>query len=205
MFRKYSDYNEKPVWLLSSLLFNLYRFSPKYLRFEIRRVLNRLELAPYSKTLRRILYEYHNIEVGMYTIGCFRDITFPSGTKIGRYCMLTNTAMHLHVDHPLNLRSTHTMFHNKIYGLVSEDNYYQNSPKIENDVFIGHHVLLLPTVKKVGTGAVIGSGSIVSRDVPPYAVVVGNPGRVVRYRFPSDKISKLLESEWWKKNPKELV
>jgi len=118
MFRKYSDYNEKPVWLLSSLLFNLYRFSPKYLRFEIRRVLNRLELAPYSKTLRRIFKEYHGIDVGMYTIGCFRNITFPAGTKIGRYSMVTHTAKHLYLDHPLDERSIHPMFHSKEYGLV---------------------------------------------------------------------------------------
>lgn len=197
MFRKYSDYNEKPVWLVSPLLFNLYRYSIKRIRFEIRRTLNRLELAPYSKTLRRIFKDYHNIKVGMYTIGCFRNITFPPGTKIGRYSMVTHTAKHLYLDHPLDQISSHTMFHSKEYGFVEQDLWYTNSPDIGHDVFIGHQVILLPSVRKIGTGAVIGSGAVVSQDVPPYAVVVGNPGRVVRYRFGQKTINNLLESEWW--------
>jgi hypothetical protein len=49
----------------------------------------------------------------------------------------------------------------------------------------------------VGTGAVIGAGAVVSRDIPPYAIVVGNPARVVRYRFPPDVVDRLLASRWW--------
>jgi virginiamycin A acetyltransferase len=50
---------------------------------------------------------------------------------------------------------------------------------------------------KIGNGAVIGAGCVVSRDVPPYAVVAGNPMRILRYRFPEETIEKLNEIAWW--------
>ena len=51
-------------------------------------------------------------------------------------------------------------------------------------MWIGANAVIMPEVNRVGDGAVIGAGAVVSRDVPPYAVVLGNPARVVKYRFP---------------------
>jgi acetyltransferase-like isoleucine patch superfamily enzyme len=62
----------------------------------------------------------------------------------------------------------------------------------------------MPIVNKIGDGAVIGGGAIINRDVPPYAVMVGNPARIVRYRFSEEKIQELLESKWWEKSIEEL-
>jgi len=60
-------------------------------------------------------------------------------------------------------------------------------------------------VSTIGDGAVIGAGAVVFKDVPPYAVVVGNPGRVVRYRFSADMIAQLLEEKWWERDIEDLA
>lgn len=67
---------------------------------------------------------------------------------------------------------------------------------IGNDVWIGSDVII-PGGIKIGTGAIVATGSVVVKDVPPYAVVGGNPAKIIRYRFSEEQIKALLESEWW--------
>jgi acetyltransferase-like isoleucine patch superfamily enzyme len=67
---------------------------------------------------------------------------------------------------------------------------------IGNDVYIGANVFILDGVV-IGDGAVVGAGAVVTRDVPPYAVAVGVPARVVKYRFDPETIQKLLQRQWW--------
>lgn len=79
-------------------------------------------------------------------------------------------------------------------GHAYDHNHYQVI--IGNDVWIGCHTIILGGVH-VGNGAVIGAGAVVAKDVPPYAIVVGNPARVVKYRFPKETIEKLQRIKWW--------
>jgi acetyltransferase-like isoleucine patch superfamily enzyme len=67
---------------------------------------------------------------------------------------------------------------------------------IGNDVWIGSNVII-PGGIRIGTGAIIAAGAVVVKDVPPYAVVGGNPATIIRYRFTEEQIISLLESEWW--------
>jgi acetyltransferase-like isoleucine patch superfamily enzyme len=67
---------------------------------------------------------------------------------------------------------------------------------IGNDVWLGNSAIILPGVS-IGDGAVVGAQAVVSKDVPPYAVAVGNPAQVVKYRFDSDQIRALLQICWW--------
>lgn len=67
---------------------------------------------------------------------------------------------------------------------------------IGNDVWIGTEALILSGVT-IGDGAVIGAGAIVARDVPPYAIVVGNPSQIIKYRFDPKTIQRLLAINWW--------
>lgn len=67
---------------------------------------------------------------------------------------------------------------------------------IGNDVWIGEDVRIMDGVH-IGDGAIIGAMAVVTKDVPPYAVLAGNPGRVVKYRFAPEQIIKLLEIKWW--------
>lgn len=74
---------------------------------------------------------------------------------------------------------------------------------IGNDVWIGHNATILPGVK-IGDGAIIGAYSVVAKDIPPYAVAVGNPVKIVKYRFDEELISLLLKYKWWNKEEEEI-
>lgn len=67
---------------------------------------------------------------------------------------------------------------------------------VGNDVWIGARAMLLDGVR-VGDGAIVGAGAVVTRDVPPYAIVVGSPAKVVRFRFDDARIARLLQLSWW--------
>jgi virginiamycin A acetyltransferase len=67
---------------------------------------------------------------------------------------------------------------------------------IGNDVWIGRGATIMGGVK-IGNGAVIGTNAVVAKDVPPYAIVVGNPARVIKYRFDEETVKKLLAVKWW--------
>ena len=82
-----------------------------------------------------------------------------------------------------------------------ESNHYQIV--IGNDVWIGAYVTILGGVK-IGNGAVIGAGAVVAKDVPPYAVVVGNPAKVVKYRFDEATIDWLQKLRWWNWKPEKI-
>ena len=70
---------------------------------------------------------------------------------------------------------------------------------IENDVWIGNNVLIKGGVT-IGNGAIIAMGSVVTKDVPPYAIVGGVPAKIIRYRFSENDIKKLLDFKWWNQN-----
>lgn len=70
------------------------------------------------------------------------------------------------------------------------------SCRIGNDVWIGDGVFIMNGIT-VGDGAVIGAHAVVTKDVPPYAIVAGVPARVIRYRFDEKTIKKLLDLQWW--------
>lgn len=67
---------------------------------------------------------------------------------------------------------------------------------IGNDVWIGTEAMIMPGIS-VGDGAVIGSRAVITKDVEPYAIVAGNPAKVIRMRFPEEQVQMLLEMRWW--------
>ena len=105
--------------------------------------------------------------------------------------------------HPLDRISTSPLFYDagndwKTSRFISPDNakIEQVKTNIGSDVWIGDNAYI-KAGKTVGDGAIIGAGSVVTHDIPPYAIVAGVPAKVIRYRFPQDVIEKLLKSEWW--------
>jgi acyl-[acyl carrier protein]--UDP-N-acetylglucosamine O-acyltransferase len=104
----------------------------------------------------------------------------------------------------MDFKSTHALFFNPALKFCDKYLVEDTPLKVGNDVWIGEYAVILAHVTEIGDGAVIGAGAIINKNVPPYAVVVGNPARVVRYRFSKEVIDELLASRWWEKDIGEL-
>jgi virginiamycin A acetyltransferase len=158
----------------------------------------------YSTSLRGIFRLYYGVDVGMYTMGgCFIPYAFGRNTTIGRYTAIALSAFAATDNHPMHYKSMHGFFFNPELGVV--DTGLDSRPlDIGNDVWLGHNSIIMPEVATIGDGAVVAAGAVVNKNVPPYAVVVGNPARVVRYRFAPEVIDQLLAERWWDKDLSEL-
>lgn len=148
-----------------------------------------------------------------YGVGTYGTITllFPNGINtctVGNYCSIAGgVTAHLASNHHHEWVTTYpfSAFPNQWRPVqpTAKTATCKGNIIIGNDVWIGQNVTILSGVK-IGDGAVIGTQAVVSKDVPPYAIVVGNPGRVVKYRFPAEVIKSLLKIAWWNW-PKEKI
>lgn len=114
--------------------------------------------------------------------------------KTGAYCSFGgNIKMVIDGNHPTDTFSTYPF--SRIFN-VPTNNYGKSNPTIGNDVWIGSDAVIYSGVE-IGDGAVIAGQSVVTKSVPPYAIVAGNPARVVKYRFDEETIKSLCEVKWW--------
>ena len=193
--------------IISTILCELYAVRSRIIKRSIIYVIKKIEgEEAYSKTLRKIFRRYHNIEIGMYTFGgCFHPGQIDRYTTIGRYSSIARTAWVMNRNHPINHKSSCALFFNPKFGFAEKDSIEYIPLTIGNDVWIGHNACIMPHVRNIGDGAIVAAGAIVNKDVPPYAIVVGNPARVVRYRFSKEVIDALLASKWWENSIEELM
>jgi len=124
---------------------------------------------------------------------------FPQEVVIGKYCAIAEEVIFCgKMNYPwvANRNSVNSYPLGVQWG--GETNVGVNRGKIEigNDVWIGYRATILDGVK-IGDGAIVGLGALVAKDVPPYAVVVGNPARIAHYRFSNKQIESLLKIKWW--------
>lgn len=139
--------------------------------------------------------------------GCFLK-----NATIGRYCSIGENVVTICGRHPINFVSTHPAFYSARkqagFSYVSEEKFCefqyidaasQTAVVIGNDVWIGSFVRILEGVS-IGDGAVIAAGAVVTKDVPPYAIVGGVPAQVKKYRFSEEEIRMLSDLKWWEKD-----
>lgn len=149
---------------------------------------------------------------GIFKMGAFSYFAGSAdcNVSIGRYCSIAEGNRTFGNSHPAHwLTSNPVSFAEHHFSLFDDAEimtppslsyFYERNDNIVttvgNDVWIGGECLLKPGIH-IGDGAIIASRSIVTKDVPPFAVVGGAPARILKYRFPEQTIEKLLKLRWW--------
>ena len=160
----------------------------------------------------------HSIHMGAFS---YAVSGFYFACRIGRYCSFGEQVQIGRHSHPMHWVSTSPFFYRPVEDVVDQavsgvDGFFpphdfkrQGPPvkleytNIGNDVWIGHGAFIRPGVT-IGHGAVIAAHAVVTKDVPPYAIVGGVPARVIRKRFSDKQIESLLSSKWWEYAPWQL-
>lgn len=121
---------------------------------------------------------------------------------IGKFCAIARDVKFIMngANHKLNCLSTYpfSIFRNgwELVTPQKEDLPFKGDTLVGNDVWIGYDSLVMPGVK-IGDGAIIAAGSVVTNDVAPYTIIGGNPAKPIKARFPPETVRLLLEIRWW--------
>lgn len=128
--------------------------------------------------------------------------------NIGAFTSIANDVVIGGARHPMEWVGMSPVFYAGRDSVIEKFATHQlplsRNVKIGNDVWIGRSALILAGVC-IGDGAVVGAGSVVTKDVPPYSVVGGNPAKHIKYRFDESLICKLIELQWWNFTTKQLA
>lgn len=120
-------------------------------------------------------------------------------SELGKFCSIGHGAYIGLWEHNMVV-STHSFYlYESSGGFVKGYKSYDKcavSTYIGNDVWVGANSVILKG-RRIGDGAIIGAGAVVTKDVPSYAIVAGNPAKIIKYRFASEEIDFLLQSQWW--------
>lgn len=162
--------------------------------------------------------ELKNAVLGSYTeIGLYNfieNVRIDDYSYTGQFCFIQNAIIGKFANiaasvrigptnHPYERPSLHHFtYRKKMYGFGDEDDqaFFEKrenqTAHIGHDSWIGHGAIIQPGIT-VGNGAIIGSGAIVTKDLPPYAIAVGVPAKVIKYRFTDEEIAALERIRWW--------
>ena len=152
----------------------------------------------------------HGSDVGVRKIACHNNVIIGNHTAIGQNSIINNTTIGAFTTigpnffcgwgiHPIDKLSTSPhIYSTNPNWTVAEENLFEEHGTIEigSDVFIGANVTVLENVV-IGDGAVIGAGAVVTKDIPPFAVAVGVPAKVIKQRMTDDQIAAMKRIAWW--------
>jgi chloramphenicol O-acetyltransferase type B len=159
-------------------------------QFVYRIIYNKL---PYSQD-PHITIGKHTYGITYNTISLFKE---SDSVSIGSFCSFAPEVRVVASGvHNIKAVSTYPLISNLLKKGREKDTLTKGPVKIGNDVWIGYRATILSGVN-IGDGAVIGAGSLVTGDIPPYAIAYGIPARVVKYRFAQETINSLLRIKWW--------
>ena len=150
-------------------------------------------IGDYVQINRRNILENVNMGDRTYT----GPNTVLKHVSIGKYCALSWNISATGNIHDYGRVSSHPFPDFVSFGIVEKNVPLEHKTiTLGNDVWIGANVCILSGVK-IGDGAIVGAGSVVTKDIPSYAIAVGNPAKVIKYRFSEEHIARLLKIQWW--------
>lgn len=148
---------------------------------------------------------FYNSKIGKYSF-CGYDCEI-FNTNIGSYTSIANNVVIGGARHPMEWVSMSPVFYSGRDSVkkkfVKYDLDKMQHTAIGNDVWIGRNSIIL-SGRVIGNGAVVGAGSVVTKDVPDYAIVAGNPAKIIRFRFEKSIILDLQRLAWWDFNEKKI-
>lgn len=154
------------------------------------------KLNPNNFTNAEDLFDSNCVDVGDYTYGGLRVLTYnkTNKLKIGRFCSIAQEVMFiLSADHYTNHISSYPY---KVMIMKEEqEGVSKGDITVDDDVWIGFRSIILSGVH-IGQGAIVAAGSVVTKNVPPYAIVGGVPAKIIKYRFSPEIITKLLKGDY---------
>ncbi|QEE16014.1 CatB-related O-acetyltransferase [Promethearchaeum syntrophicum] len=122
------------------------------------------------------------------------------GIKIGNFCSISWGVTIGPGEHDFSRVTTHRFLYTDVDRLKPENeewyNRFEKNIEIGHDVWIGANSTILRGVS-IGTGSIIGANSLVNKNIPPYAIVGGNPAKIIKYRFSDENIQELIKIKWW--------
>ena len=160
---------------------------------------------PHNTTKAKTLFNCDLVHVGNKTYGDLNIISFNNKTKlsIGSICSLAQDVHFLlDAEHPIHNISTFP-FQVAILAEKEGEAFSKGDIVVDDDVWFGFGAVIMSGVH-IGQGAVIAAGSVVTKDIPPYAIVGGVPARVIKYRFSAEMISELLKLDYNKLTEKMI-
>ena len=146
---------------------------------------------------------FHDVTVGAFAYGSLCEIGASDRyTTIGAYASVGPNVRRFGASHPLSSASMHPYWYNPALGLVGKElDVSRTECEIGPEAWIGANVVILPGCRRVGIGAVVGAGSVVTKDVADFAIVVGNPAREIGLRLTEQQRQMILVERPWELPP----